>query len=121
MELRKGDIIPHGDVKDAVEKYDLVLLNCRISSSNYYGGTLSLGWGQVMALWRGYLMQHPNLIFTSFGDPYKLYDYPFAHTYINTYSPTKSSQRAFVKALLGEMEAVGKNPVSHEGFFEREV
>ena len=111
----------HYDVKDAVEKYDLVLLNCRISSSNYYGGTLSLGWGQVMALWRGYLMQHPNLIFTSFGDPYKLYDYPFAHTYINTYSPTKSSQRAFVKALLGEMEAVGKNPVSHEGFFEREV
>lgn len=111
----------HYDVKDAVEKYDLVLLNCRISSSNYYGGTLRLGWGQVMALWRGYLMQHPNLIFTSFGDPYKLYDYPFAHTYINTYSPTKSSQRAFVKALLGEIEAEGKSPVAHEGFFERGV
>ncbi|MBR2406512.1 MAG: glycoside hydrolase family 3 protein [Clostridia bacterium] len=111
----------HYDVKDAVEKYDLVLLNCRVSSSNYQGGTLRLGWGQVMALWRGYLMQHPNLIFTSFGDPYKLYDYPFAHTYINTYSPTESSQRAFVKALFGEIEAVGKSPVAHEGFFERGI
>lgn len=111
----------HYDVKDAVEKYDLVLLNSRINSSNFQGGTLRLGWGQVMALWRGYLMQHPKLIFTSFGDPYKLYDYPFAHTYINMYSPTKSSQRAFVKALLGEIEAVGKSPVAHEGFFERGV
>lgn len=111
----------HYDVKDAVEKYDLVLLNSRINSNNFQGGTLRLGWGQVMALWRGYLMQHPKLIFTSFGDPYKLYDYPFAHTYINMYSPTESSQRAFVKALLGEMEVVGKSPVAHEGFFERGV
>lgn len=74
-----------------------------------------------MALWRGYLMRHPKLIITSFGDPYKLYDYPFARTYINMYSPTEDSQRAFVRALLGEIEAVGKSPVAFEGFFERGV
>ncbi len=111
----------HYDVKDAVEKYDLVLMNLKIDSGNYTGGTLRIGWDQVMALWRGYLMQHPNLVFTSFGDPYKLYDYPFAATYINMYSATESSQRAFVKALFGEIEAVGKSPVAFEGFFEREV
>ncbi len=111
----------HYDVKDAVEKYDLALLNMRIDSNNYQGGTLRIGWDQVMALWRGYLMQHPNLIFTSFGDPYKLYDYPFAHTYVNMYSATEESQRAFVRALFGEIEAVGKSPVSFEGFFERGI
>lgn len=52
-------------------------------------------------------------------DSLPLDDYPFAHTYINMYSPTNSSQRAFVKALLGEIEATGKGPVAHEGFFER--
>ena len=111
----------HYDVKDACEKYDLVLMNLKIDSGNYTGGTLRIGWDQVMALWRGYLMQHPNLVFTSFGDPYKLYDYPFAATYINMYSATESSQRAFVKALFGEIEAAGKSPVAFEGFFERGV
>ncbi len=111
----------HYDVKDAVEKYDLVLMNLKMDSGNYTGGTLRIGWDQVMALWRGYLMQHPNLIFTSFGDPYKLYDYPFAATYINMYSATECSQRAFVKALFGEIKAVGKSPVAFEGFFDREI
>ncbi len=111
----------HYAVKDAVEKYDLVLLNMDINVGNYTGGTLRIGWDQVMALWRGYLMQHPNLIFTSFGDPYKLYDYPFAHTYINMYSATEFPQRAFVRALFGEIEAVGKSPVALKGFFERGI
>ncbi len=111
----------HYDVKDAAEKYDVALLNININPGNYQGGTLRIGWNQAMALWRGYLMRHPKLIITSFGDPYKLYDYPFARTYINMYSPTEDSQRAFVRALLGEIEAVGKSPVAFEGFFERGV
>lgn len=109
----------HYEVKDAPEKYDCVLFNIRIDVTNYLGGTLRIGWEQVMTLWRGYLMKHPKLIFTSFGDPYKLYDYPFAPTYINVYSSSQNSQRAFVKALLGEIEVTGKSPVAHEGFFER--
>ncbi len=111
----------HYDVKDATEKYDLALMSLKIDSGNYTGGTLRIGWDQVMALWRGYLMQHKNLVFASFGDPYKLFDYPFAATYINMYSATESSQRAFVKALFGEIEATGKSPVAFEGFFDREV
>lgn len=108
----------HYAVKDACEKYDMVLLN--IQTDPFTGGTFRLGWDQVMALWRGYLLQHPKLIYTSFSDPYKLYDYPFAHTYINVYSDSPASQRAFVKALFGEIEAVGKSPVGLEGFFERQ-
>ena len=111
----------HYDVKNAVDEYDLVIMSLRMDSGNYQGGTLRIGWGQVMALWRGYLMQHKNIVFVSFGDPYKLYDYPFAATYVNMYSCTDSSQRAFVRALFGEIPAQGKSPVAFEGFFDREV
>lgn len=111
----------HYDVKGADEAYDLVIMSLRMDSGNFQGGTLRIGWDQVMALWRGYLMRNKNIVFVSFGDPYKLYDYPFAATYINMYSCTDSSQRAFVRALLGEIDAVGKSPVALEGFFEREV
>jgi len=111
----------HGQVRGAENDYDLVIMSLRIDSSNYQGGTLRIGWGQVMALWRGYLMRNKNMVFVSFGDPYKLYDYPFAATYVNMYSCTESSQRAFVRALLGEIEVTGKSPVAMEGFFAREV
>ena len=82
---------------------------------------MRVGWDRIMTFWRGYVMKHPNVIFTSFGDPYKLYDFPYMKTYINTFSYTEPSQRAFVKALLGEIETQAKNPVSFKGFFERET
>ena len=74
-----------------------------------------------MVLWRGYVLQHPRCIFTSFGDPYKLFDMPYLKEYINAFSNTPATQRAVVKVLLGEIKAQGKNPVSLKGFFEREV
>ena len=48
-------------------------------------------------------------------------EFPYLPVYINAFSPVPESQRAFVKVLFGEIEAVGKNPVSLPGFFEREV
>ena len=111
----------HYTVKNAADEYDYVLFNITIDSLNYFGGTLRLTNREVLPLWRGYLLRHPRVIFTSFGDPYKLYDYPFAKTYINTFSPSPASQRAYVKALCGEIPFAGKLPVSLEGFFERQV
>ena len=51
------------------------------------------------------------MVFTSFGDPYKLFDYPYLKTYINAYSFSKSTQRAYVKAIFGEISFSGKSPV----------
>lgn len=111
----------HYTVKNAADEYDYVLFNITIDSLNYFGGTLRLTNREVLPLWRGYLLRHPRVIFTSFGDPYKLYDYPFAKTYINAFSPSPASQRAYVKALCGEIPFTGKSPVALEGFFERQV
>ena len=104
------------------EKPACVLINCSFSISDSSGGTLRMGWNSCSTFWRGLVLhRHPKVVFTSFGDPYKLYELPFLRTYVNTFSDTEESQKAFVRVLLGEIEAKGKNPVALKGFFEREV
>ena len=107
----------HKDVQPILGDYEAVLLNCRMSSENYHGATLRIGWNNIMVLWRAYVLQHPNFVFTSFGDPYKLYDAPYLKTYINAYSGDPTSQRAAAKVLLGKLKPQGKNPVAFKGFF----
>lgn len=113
--------ISHYELEKIKDGYDVILLNCRISSKDYLGGTLRINWDNIMPFWRGVAIDHPCVIFTSFGDPYKLYELPFLRTYVNAYSSSHFSQSAFVEVLLGEVEAKGKNPVELKGFFEREV
>ncbi len=111
----------HNEVKEAMEGCDYVLLSLVCDTANNGGGTLRIGWEQAMIMWRAYILQHPRLIVASFGDPYKLYDYPYLKTYVNCYCKSPATQRAFVKLLTGEIEAVGKSPVALDGFFERET
>jgi len=111
----------HYTVQEEIPQYDCVLVNCKMTSYNYPGGSLRVGWDQVWPFWRGYIFTHPCVIFTSFGDPYKIYDYPYLRTYINAFSEAEGVQRGFVRVLLGEVEATGKSPVELSGFFEREV
>lgn len=111
----------HYKVKEVIGGYDMVVLCCNISSKNYHGGTLRFGWDVIMVLWRAYALEHKRFVCVSFGDPYKLFDMPYLKEYVNAFSATDSSQRAVVKVLLGKQPALGKNPVSLEGFFEREV
>ncbi|PWM75289.1 MAG: hypothetical protein DBX59_02350 [Bacillota bacterium] len=114
------DNAKHKQLEKCVGDYDLVIVCLKFSSLDYHGATLRVGWNSVMTLWRGYALQNPNLVFVSFGDPYKLYDFPYARTYINTFSISPSSQRAAAKLILGEIESKAKNPVGLKGFFDRE-
>jgi beta-N-acetylhexosaminidase len=111
----------HKKVKEIMDNYDMICLNCKMSSQDYHGATMRIGWNNIMVLWRGYVLQHPKCVFVSYGDPYKLYDMPYLKEYINAFSFVDASQHAVVKTILGEISAIGKNPVSLEGIFEREV
>lgn len=111
----------HYELEKIVENYDAVLVNYFLDVMNYHGGTMRVGWKNIFHLWRGYIFRAKNLIFTSFGDPYKLYDIPFAKEYINAFSDTDESQRAVAKVIMGIIEANGKNPIQHEGYFKRDV
>ncbi len=113
--------INHNKLEADMKNYDCILFNCRINPMVYLGGTNRLNWDNIMSFWRGVGVAHPCVIFTSFGDPYKLYDLPFLRTYVNAYSHDEVTFRAFVKVLLGEIPALGKSPVGMKGFFERET
>lgn len=121
VEVHMAADISHYELESIKDGYDCILLNSRISSRDYLGGTLRINWDNIMPFWRGVAIDHPCVVFTSFGDPYKLYELPFLRTYVNAYSSSHFTQSAFVKVLLGEIEAVGKNPVELKGFFDREV
>ena len=111
----------HKLIKEIMNDYDLLVVLCDMSSKNYNGGSMRVGWYNMMTFWRGYVLQHPKMIFVSLGDPYKLFDYPYLKEYINAYSNTPESQKAVLKVIAGEIPAKGKNPVSLEGFFKREI
>ena len=72
-------------------------------------------------LWDGFLTRHPCVVFTSFGDPFKLYEIPYASNWVMTFSNTDESQAACVKVWLGEEKAVGKCPVELDGFLKCEA
>ena len=111
----------HHAVEDAWKNYDYVLFNANIGPDNYPVGSMRIGWVQAFAMWRGFLLKHPRLIMASFGDPYKLFDYPYIKTYMNVYYHAPACQRAYVRVLCGEVPVQGKSPVALEGYFDREV
>jgi len=120
-DMVSGFSMDHNKLEEDMKNYDCILINCRINPMVYHGGTNRLNWDNIGCFWRGVGVAHPRVIFTSFGDPYKLYDLPFLRTYVNAYSHDDVTFRAFVKVLLGEIPAVGKSPVALKGFFERET
>lgn len=109
----------HNKLNEIMGDYDYLLVNYFFTGA--HGGTMRVGWNQIATFWRAYVLKHPNVIFTAFGDPYKLYDFPFLKTYVNAFSYTEASQRAFVKNLLGIVGERAKNPVALKGFFDRET
>ncbi len=107
----------HADSKKIIGNYDLVLV---VTHSGADRGSMRYGWKYSMPLWRGYVMQHPAVIFVGFDDPYKLYYFPFAKTYFNTFGDAPCLQRALVRAIIGKIELSAKNPVGLKNFFDIE-
>lgn len=107
-------------VKDNVDKHDLILINCKMSARDYHGGSLRVAWDNIMLLWHAKVLQHKRVVFTSFGCPYKIYEFPYLKEYINAFSYTDETQVAVVKVILGEIPSLGKNPVTFKPYFELE-
>ncbi len=99
------------DFEDDLNDAAAVLINCKISSQDYLGGSLRISWAHMTPFWRGAVLKHKQMVFTSFGDPYKLHDFPYLKAYVNAFSYSEATQRAFVKAILGEIQFQGKSPV----------
>jgi beta-N-acetylhexosaminidase len=61
--------------------------------------------------WRSLFVDHPQVLFTSFGNPYVLHEMPHLPNLLAAYGNSDVSQRAAVKIWLGEIEAQGNCPV----------
>jgi beta-N-acetylhexosaminidase len=61
--------------------------------------------------WRSLFVDVPHAVFTSFGNPYVLYEMPHLPNLLVAYGNDAVSQRAAVKVWLGELEAQGTCPV----------
>lgn len=110
---------PGNDVLNArCREFDAIFMNVHVMPR--YGTTRMFG--QIASIfWNSFWHDHDNVVFTSFGDPYKLYEMPYVPNFVLTFSNTPSSQRAAVATWLGEIEPAGTLPVSLPGYFEREV
>jgi beta-N-acetylhexosaminidase len=78
---------------------------------------LDMPWAQLHGPFPASMTRLWNKIPTaiiSFGTPYYLHDAPECRTLINAYSPTVSSQRAVVDALVGRIPFKGSSPVDVE-------
>jgi beta-N-acetylhexosaminidase len=62
--------------------------------------------------WRSLFMEHPQVLFTSFGNPYVLHEMPHLPNLLAAYGDSEVSQRAAVRVWLGEIEAQGNCPVT---------
>jgi len=60
-----------------------------------------------------------RMIAISFGNPYLLESFPGLRTYMVAYGDMPSLQQAAARALLGEIDVVGKLPISLPGLYQR--
>lgn len=61
--------------------------------------------------WRALFTEHPNVVYTSFGNPYLTHELPHVPTLAVTYGGDAMAQRAAVKFWLGEIAPQGTLPV----------
>ena len=94
-------------VKPLIDQFDAVILAC--NSKPHVGHR---GFSEPDTLWRFMACEEvKQRVIISYGTPYFLYDTASAETYINAYSDSPATQKAVVKALVGEIAFSGISPV----------
>jgi beta-N-acetylhexosaminidase len=112
----QGLLVDHLDNPDAqmlFEKagdYAMIFANVVIYPHALFG-TVRMTGSMMNFFWNGFYANASNTVFTSFGSPYLLYEQPHLPNLYLAYGHSKASQRAAVKAWLGEMEPTGTCPV----------
>jgi beta-N-acetylhexosaminidase len=94
----------HRVIMERLPQFDCVFVNF---SSRWE----RLGDDMYDAFWYSWWIDNPKVVFTSFGSPHMIYDLPHVPNMWLTYDPCEPSQRAIVKAWLGERAAQGICPV----------
>jgi beta-N-acetylhexosaminidase len=65
------------------------------------------------------MSEEKPIVGISFGNPYLLGSFRGLRTYVVTYGDMPALQQAAARALLGEIDIVGKLPISLPGLYAR--
>lgn len=99
----------NNDLSAQAAKYDAVFVNMHVTPDMRLG-TLRLPGGIPVPGWMSLHREHPKVVYTTFGNPYVLFEMPQVNNMIATFGTCKESQRAAVRVWLGESEAHGTIP-----------
>lgn len=115
MLKERGFVVDHmvnpdgiGTLSKIKDDYDAIFVNMKYPAKY---GTIRLCGDAIAAFKGSWWVEDSKVVFTAFGDPYKIYDLPSLHSYVAAYSVREVSQKAAVKVWLGELEAQGKCPI----------
>jgi len=100
----------HDAVMEKIHDYDMVFVNMLVTM-HMKMGTIRATAEAIMSFWRAFYANYDNVICTSFGNPYVLYEQPHLPNMLLTYSATEMSQKAAVKVWLAEIDIKGECPV----------
>ena len=99
------------ELEDIMGDFDLIMFAlCRTTHRPI--GPVDFWGDEAASIWASNCSDNSKTVIASFGSPY-IYKYYNTSdiTYINAYSYSKQSVTAVVKALFGEIDFKGKNPV----------
>lgn len=102
----------YGGVDPYVSEVDAIFVNFTFRASWGVGSPRSIG-AHNRTFMNGFHMEHPRVVFTSFGSPYHLRQFCGLPTYINVHSMSRGSQAAVVKAWFGEIPMSARSPVGN--------
>ena len=100
----------HRELMKQASEHEVVFVNFNMLPHQRIG-TVRLCGEVVMNLWRSFWIDHPCVVFTSFGNPWILYELPHLPNLWLAWGHPEASQRAAVRAWLGEIPAQGRLPV----------
>jgi len=103
----------YANVLRAARKADLLILSSFIRVKAYQG-TVSLSKKHEVFIQKLLSMKVPSVLI-SFGNPYLLSLFPKVNAYLCAFGDSRLTQKAMLKALLGEINIRGKLPISIPG------
>jgi CubicO group peptidase (beta-lactamase class C family) len=121
FEHRVGEITNHvltskdkrkeyNQILNELDNADLIIIPSFIDVKTYQG-PVNLSVEQIDFI-AGVLRKNISTILISFRNPYLIYLFPEAKTYLNSFSHSYPSQDAMLRSLLGEIDIKGKLPIT---------
>lgn len=101
----------HREIIKICDEFEWIFVNLCVIPHGVTG-TIRMAGDLLKPFYRCFWVGKTNVTFTSFCSPYVLYDLPEASNMLCAYDYSKASQRSAVKVWLGQLEPVGKRPVT---------